>query len=766
MVERVRGEDFPTPGQMYRKITVSGSELEGERAESLQKRKQHPYVQFVKRLSSMAPGMGKSVKEFSPEYKDAFGFLQWNVSPQEHSAATNLLMLLLIGIALVLAVVASLLFGSLLEGITGDDPLMNFALMVLPFAGAALGISFWFQRYPLEAAKKEQIKALTFVPEVLGYMIMSMKLVPNLEKAVEFAAEHGRGKIAEDLRELLWNVQIGTYNTLAEGLDALAVQWGQFSSEFKQALMMIRASVLEDSEANRYALLDKVMNEVLESIRVKMEGYARDLTQPAITLFYIGILLPLILVIILPVGSAFANVPLARMDVLILLYNILIPGMALVFALNIVKKRPPTYEPPKIPDNFPGLPKKWQARVGGASVDLRVLILVVLLAGVGASYYLHENGVGFGKTCLYETEDEDFCFLQDHTPKAVLESEGKIEQYFTLSSGVPGSLLQSRLDRGVQLELAKEEVKLEETKFFIEPRHDTSPTILLFGIMLSIALALFLYFHFSTIYKRKAQVRVMQMESEFREALYILASRMGENKPVEEALKHARDFLPSYIVSQELFDKTIRNIEVLGMPLEAAVFDPQVGSLRFNPSTTIRSSMRLLVDSVSLGVNVAARTLISLSLQLTNADNVNRTLKTLIFDVTTMMRLLAVFIGPLILGVTVGLQRVVMAVIGKSVSLQVASGGLELGGSFSQMNTSFSMTLEEFLKLVKPAEFQLIIALYVIEIVIIMMYFTTKIEEDNELTMRLNLARALPIAILCFMVAALISGTLVSGFAG
>ena len=114
----------------------------------------------------------------------------------------------------------------------------------------------------------------------MGYMIMSIKLVPNLEKAVEFSADHGRGKIADDFKTLIWEVQIGVHNSISEGLDALAYRWGKHSEEFKRALMRIRASVIENTEAKRYALLDQTMTEMLESIRSKMEQYARDLSQP------------------------------------------------------------------------------------------------------------------------------------------------------------------------------------------------------------------------------------------------------------------------------------------------------------------------------------------------------------------------------------------------------------------------------------------------------------------------------------------------------
>ena len=51
-----------------------------------------------------------------------------------------------------------------------------------------------------------------------------------------------------------WDVQLGVYSSLSEALDALAYRWGDFSDEFKRALMRIRASVLEPTEAARYAM--------------------------------------------------------------------------------------------------------------------------------------------------------------------------------------------------------------------------------------------------------------------------------------------------------------------------------------------------------------------------------------------------------------------------------------------------------------------------------------------------------------------------------
>jgi len=185
---------------------------------------------------------------------------------------------------------------------------------------------------------------------------------------------------------VVWDVQLGVYNDLSEGMDSLAYRWGAFSEEFKRSLMMIRASVIENTEAKRYALLDKTMSEILESIRQKMEQYARELSQPSITLFYVGVLLPLILIIILPVGSSFSGAALADPVIMALLYNVILPVGVFIYARKLIAQRPPTSIAPEIPEDYPGLPPKWKITIGKFPFDLRALILLVLVFGLAFSF--------------------------------------------------------------------------------------------------------------------------------------------------------------------------------------------------------------------------------------------------------------------------------------------------------------------------------------------------------------------------------------------
>lgn len=744
-----------SPGKLYAEIKVEREAF--KESGELEREVDPSFVRFCKSIHRRFPGLGTGAR-YTEEYAEAIAFLGWKLSAEEFNATVKFVTLAALLVGVLAGIGVFVFLGEALAGLTGTPELV-FLYVFAPVIIVSLALTNWVQKKPLHAAKDEQVRALTYVPELMGYMIMSMKLVPNLEKSVEFAAEHGQGRVALEFKRMIWDVQLGVYNTLTEALDEMAYRWGKYSSEFKESLMMVRASVLENTEAKRNQLLDKTMDKILESVRLKMEQYARDLSQPVTVLFYVGVLLPLILIIILPVGSSFSGAPLARADILFVLYNILIPALVLWVAITIIKQRPPTYVPPPIDDRFPGLPPKGMLRVGESGMlSIALLVVAVLLLGAGASAYLHFNGLGIALPA-------------DKTRAQALQEDGlKPENWYDLE----GPRHKQLLTQGYSEEKALEILVKEEKRFFSISKNDITPYNLVFGLLITLSIGAYVALHFGSVYKRRAQERIMAMESEFKDSLYILASRLGENKPVEDALRHTKDFLPKSVVAQELFGKTVDNINLLGMPLEAALFDPSYGSLKYNPSSTIRSSMKIMIDSVKLGVNVSARSMAALSRQLANTESVNRSLKILLSDITTMMNTMALFIGPIVLGITAALQRIVIItlasvnvssediVTGSQPNLQTLPGIPDIG-AFSGSNVSKFINPQGIQSLATPDQFLIIVALYVIELVIIMTYFTTRIEEDNELTFKLQLAKGLPIAVILFVVTVIVSNRLVAG---
>ncbi|MFH1587762.1 MAG: hypothetical protein ABIA76_00295 [Candidatus Diapherotrites archaeon] len=785
------GEKESSLGERYSQISVSIDDFSDSLGETKLVKKKFPkFVAYAKKIYSMFPVLG-TAKRFSDQNRDAIEFMDWELNPREFDALIKATLIISVIIAFLIGTICLLLLGDILSGLFKGNALLIQAICFLPWLAGAFYAFYFVQQYPLSMAKHEQMMSLTYMPDLIGYLVMSMKLVPNLEKAIEFSADHGKGKIAEDFRKLIWDVQIGVHKSLSEGLDKLAYRWGKFSSEFKQALMRVRASVIENTEAKRYALLDKTMSEVLSSVKEKMENYARGLSQPSIMLFYLGVLLPLILIIILPVGSSFSGAPIAHPIVLGFLYIFLIPGGTFLLARSLIYKKPPVHESPKIPDNYPGLPKKGTMIVSGIRMSIPFVLVLVLIFGLAFSFFVSTQGIP--PKFIFGEEDPVFILSPDQSAYDVQLKRGLINEndapdYFSFDP--PGEMYRDiskefagmRLDEAERLELIKQRLLLEEKIFYMKKGNNVAPNNFVFGLMLTLSALAFVYFYYSNIYRRKAQLEVEQMESEFKDSLYILASRMGENKPLENALKHVKEFLPNYKISI-VYERILENITVMSMPLEQAVFDKNFGALKDIPSKMIATSMRLLINSVNLGVNVAARTMIALSIQLQNAEEVSKKLTLLLSDVTEMMSTLSLFIAPVVLGITVSLQKVVVLTlfsIASSGQLEATQSQMDLsalpgglGGIGEGVSSMFSgSTMNSFIDtssvstVATPTEFIFILAIYIIELVAIMTYFTTRVSSENNLLVKINLAKALPVAIIVFIASVIASDLFIGGFAG
>ena len=126
-------------------------------------------------------------------------------------------------------------------------------------------------------------------------------------------------------------------------------------------------------------MLLKANSDVLEGAREKMDLYARGLQQPTVYLYYFGILLPLLLAILLPIAGAFANISFAKAEYLFVAYNILLPVLVFVFGSSILGSRPPTYVPPDVPTDHPGLPRRGNIRVGTVLLPAKTMGLLLFL---------------------------------------------------------------------------------------------------------------------------------------------------------------------------------------------------------------------------------------------------------------------------------------------------------------------------------------------------------------------------------------------------
>ncbi|PPA78932.1 MAG: hypothetical protein C5S46_03895 [Candidatus Methanomarinus sp.] len=286
----------------------------------------------------------KSEDSLSQEFLDSLNFCGFEIEPYESQilaisgALASFILLLIVDVFLF----SFSVFGS-----------MTIAVIIMITVLIPVTVLFYLSEYPKIQAKFIKIRSLGDIPEILSYIVMSMKLVSNMELAISFAAENSSRPLASDLRKLIWDMHVRVYSSMDDALIAFANQWGRNSEYFKRALHLVKSSTNEPDEAQRVITLNKSLDIVLEGTRKMMEGFAVRLKTPTYILYSIFILIPLALVALLP-ALTIVGVHIEPV-ILILIYDLILPIITFAYAQYILLQRPATFPPPRIPDEHPRL---------------------------------------------------------------------------------------------------------------------------------------------------------------------------------------------------------------------------------------------------------------------------------------------------------------------------------------------------------------------------------------------------------------------------
>lgn len=278
------------------------------------------------------------------KYRDAITFTGIDIEPFESTllsyagAVITLLLLLLLNLILFQITTYSSTTLILISLITITFPFIVFT---------------YLNNYIIVHSEFMKIRSLGDIPEVLSYIVMSMKMVPNMEHSILFAATNSNRPLAHDLKKVLWSLHVRLYNSMDDAVIEFSEMWGKNSEYFKRALHLIKSSTNETDEAQRIIVLNRALDIVLDGTKNIMEIFASRLKTPTYILYSIFILIPLALVALLPavtvVGWRFNIVT------LILFYNIVLPIATFVYGEYILMQRPAAFLPQRIPETHPKL---------------------------------------------------------------------------------------------------------------------------------------------------------------------------------------------------------------------------------------------------------------------------------------------------------------------------------------------------------------------------------------------------------------------------
>lgn len=308
----------------------------------------------------------KAEESVSQEFMDSLNFTGMDVEPYEILIFSYVGALITLLFALSLDIILLALYKFSLI----DTGILTFILMLCVTIILPLASLQFLSEYPKTMARQMKIHSLGDIPEVLSYIVMYLKLIPNLEGAIRFAARESSTSLGKDLRKLLWDLEIRVYRSIDDAITAFANLWGKWSDYLKRALHLMRSAVRERNESERTITLDRSLDIVLEGTKSTMLSFTNKLHQPTLIIYSIGVMIPLALVAMIPAISMVG--PKLTLPHIFLIYDILLPLILFLYIHKILLSRPATFNPPVIPPTHPDISR----------VNKKKNLIIALTAGV------------------------------------------------------------------------------------------------------------------------------------------------------------------------------------------------------------------------------------------------------------------------------------------------------------------------------------------------------------------------------------------------
>src|SRR3989338_6103075 len=512
-----------------------------------------------------------------------------------------------------------LLVGTIFSFLIFDS--MFFTLMLFIFAIILIPV---IQKYPSFIANSWRLKTSNQMVICVFYIVTYMRHTSNMENAIEFAADHLAPPLSLDLKKILWDVETEKYENIKESLDVYLESWRKWNMEFIEAMHLIESSLYEASESRRLELLDKSLQVILDETYEKMLHYAHNFKGPIEVLHMLGVILPILGLVILPLVVSFMEE--VSWYHLAMLYNIIIPIGVYYLGKNILSTRPTGYGDTDISEENPEL-KKYRNIVFklGKKEKLftpKIISFFIVIAGI----FLALLPIIIP---IFNPAFEITFFGDAETGEKLLG--------YRFSSSDPNKV--------------------------IGP-YGLGATILSLLVPLSLGLGIGLYYKLRSKNIIEIRENAKRLEAEFASALFQLGNRLGDGLPAEIAFLKVSDVMED-TVSGKFFKLVSSNINRLGMGVEDAIFNTNVGALQSYPSNTIESSMKVLVQSIKKGPQIAAQALMSIGRYIKEIHRVNERLKDLLADVISSMKGQIKFMTPAIAGIVIGITSMITNILGR-----------------------------------------------------------------------------------------------------
>ena len=554
---------------------------------------------------------------------------------------------------------------TLIKGDLAGFPFLFFILMII----FSLFLFYFVNSYPARLSNKWRLKASSQMVPAILYLVVYMRHTPNLEKAVAFASQHLEPPLALDLRKVFYDVEVRKFSTIKESLDNYLETWRDYSIEFIEAFHLIESSLFEPDNNRRISTLEKALQVVLDGVYDKMLKFTHNVRSPLTNVYMLGVVLPTLALALLPLASAMVGGLLTWYHVFIL-FNLIVPFFVFYLTDKIMMLRPGGYGETELLERNP-----FYAEYKSKKHYFRAFLICLPFFIIGFLPLIFQ----------YTALPEMFGLQKDYGFSELGISLFAGEKFFDFKETATG---------------------------FAGP---FGVGALLLGMFIPLGIALF----FVISYKAKtkhlivAREKTRQLENEFNSSLFQLGNRIGNGMPPEQAFGRVAESSRG-LMTGDFFRRVNYNIRQGGMSVEKAIFDPRRGAIVLYPSNLIATSMRILIESSKKGLKIAAISLMSISEYVKNMQKITSRLKDMLAEIVSDMKSNMTFLAPLLSGIVVGLAVMITSILNKMNLTNLSGGDTGIGNLGSILNI-FDLT-----KMIPPYFLQIIIGIYIIQIIFIL----------------------------------------------
>lgn len=606
-------------------------------------------------------------------------------------------------------------------------PTIGIFLMIIPFA-----LGYLIYTYPPYASSVTKIRACDETVKVILYMVIYLRLTPQMEGAFNFASKHCTGPLGDDLKEILWGLRIGKYKTLEEGISSKLDKWLAWDKEFIESINLLFSLEHEYTDQRRKNILDKALTHILNSTYDKMQVYARELRVPMTFVHAMGITFPLMGLVMFPMisiflhgeGGGFLSTYLA------IGYIIILPLFLYSYLRRIVSKRPGAFSFPDV-SHHPDLPPegRFAIKLGRKKVFISAFLLAMA------------------------------CFVIISIP-AITHYSQLLSDYLLITSS-PNS----------------ESAWKDYMTRMYEKNKIIPYTLQALTLIIGLSIAIAAYCLGKSYQRLKIRNEIKELENSFQVALFDLSEILSSGVPIEFAVqelleKYERSKLhttPMY----KFFSGVLINMKKLGLTLRSAIFDNEYGVIKWFPSMLMKDILEILLSAAGKSSSILSMASYSISSFLEKMKKIEESIIEMLSEISAALQMQASFIAPFICGVVAAMATDIIVLLQEIVKMITRVEEQFMMGAFVSQTKRLSEMLN-FVKIEKVMPltlFQLIVGIYMIEIVIIICYFLNGIKNGFDATTRnVLIGKSLLIAIIiyCFVliIGIIITKGLVLGFSG